>query len=120
MGTAVLNNDYGAYNHDIEKPIFQVFSQKPKLPISRIEYKDLKLGFIKPYPMTIKAEEGYLVHENKKMNLVICGKTLEELVEEFFNSMYYLWHDIVLEEECKLHSSAIKLKEYLLSLAREI
>jgi len=119
METAVLNNDYDVYN-DVEKPIFQIFSQKPKLPISRIEYKDLKLEFIKPYSMTIKAEGGYLVHESKKMNLVICGKTLEELVEEFFSSMYFLWHDIVLEEECKLHSSAIKLKKYLLSLAREI
>jgi len=120
MKTAVFNNDQDSYNNNVEKPVFQVFSQRPKLPVSRIEYKDLKLEFIKPYPMTIKAESGYLVHENMKMNLIVNGRTLEELVEEFFSCIYFLWHDIVLADENELHSSAIKLKQYLLSLAKEI
>ncbi|MCL2211945.1 MAG: hypothetical protein FWB95_08495 [Treponema sp.] len=120
MRTAVSNNDQDSYNNNVEKPVFQVFSQRPKLPVSRIEYKDLKLEFIKPYPMTIKAESGYLVHENMKMNLIVNGRTLEELVEEFFSCIYFLWHDIVLVDESELHSSAIKLKQYLLSLAKEI
>jgi len=120
METAVFNNNNDPHNHDMEKPVFQVFSQRPKLPVSRIEYKDLKLEFIKPYPMTIKAESGYLVHENMKMNLIVNGKTLEELVEEFFSSIYFLWRDIVLADDSELHSSAIKLKQYMLSLVREI
>jgi len=120
MQTAVLNKQEQTYNLSMQSPVFQVFSQIPKLPILKLEYKDLKLEFIKPYPMTVKIESGYLVHENVKFNLIVRGKTIEELVEAFFNDMYFLWNDIVLEDESNLHTSAIKLKQYLLSIAKEV
>ena len=120
METTVLAKQQAAYNLGMVKPIFQVLSQHPKLPISKIEYKGLKLEFAKPYIMTVKIEGEYLVHENMRMNVIVRGVTLEEVVEEFFAEMYCLWHDIVLEDEKKLHSSAIRLKEYLVSIAREV
>ena len=120
METTVLAEQEAAYNLGMIKPIFQVLSQHPKLPISKIEYKDLKLEFFKPYIMTVKIEGEYLVHENMRMNMIVRGNTLEEVVEEFFADMYCLWHDIVLVDESKLHPSAIKLKNYLISIAREV
>ena len=120
METAVLNNDQDPYNFDIKKPIFQVFSQQPKLPVSRIEYNDLKLEFFKPYPLTIKIEDGYLVHENMKMNMIAFGKTMDELVEKFFDYFTFLWRDYASAPDSELAPCAIKMKKYILSLAKEV
>ena len=119
MPQEVLANKREAYNKGMTKPIFQVLSQNPKLPISKIEYNGLKLEFIKPYIMTVKIDGKYLVHENMKLNMVIAEKSLDELIESFFDYFAFLWQGIVLEKEVKLHSSAEKLKEYLMSLAKE-
>jgi len=120
MAQAVLNKANSAYNSGMQSPIFQVISQNPKLPISKIEYKGLKLEFFKPYIMTVKIEDKFLVHENPKLNMVIRGETIEELVEQFFGVIHDLWAEIVQVDENTLHPSAIKFKNYLLTLLEEI
>ena len=116
---AVLNTEEQAYTN-VVKPIFQVMSQKPKLPISFIEYGDLKLEFFKPYKMTVQVEGKYLVHENMKMNMIIHGESLDELVETFFDCFCFLWRDYALADDSELSKGAIEMKQYLLSLAKEV
>ena len=119
MEQEVLADEQSAYNNDMVKPVLQVFALNPKLPIVKLEYNGLKLNFIKPYMMTVKVEGEYLVHENAKLNMVVYGKTLDELIESFFDDMCFLWRDYALANDSELAPCAIKLKQYLLSQVRE-
>jgi hypothetical protein len=47
------------------------------------------------------------------------GKTLEELFDSVFDEFHYLWRDVVLEDDEKLHESAQNLKQSLLIIAQE-
>ena len=117
---AVLENASQAYNSGMLKPIFQVFSNNPKLPISSIEYDGVKLEFKKPYMLTVKVEGDYIEHEDKKLNMIVSGKTLDELVEAFFGDFVFIWREYALCDDSKLSGGAVKLKQHILSLAREI
>ena len=120
MQDAVLANEQAAYNNNVVKPVFQILSQYPELPISALEYDGLKLEFIRPYIMTVRVENEYIVHENMKLNLVVHGETMDELVESFFESMCFLWRDCAQEDDSNLGSYALGIKKHLLSLVKEV
>jgi len=121
MKAAVLAKEEEAYNLGmVKKPIFQVLSKSPKLPIPQIEYDGLNLVFHKPYQMTVEVEGNYVVHRNARLNLVIAEKSIEKLVDSFFDCFAFLWRDYALALNDELAPCAIRMKEYLLSLAREV
>ncbi len=121
MRQAVLKQSEVVNKKDAEmKPILQIFSQKPKLPVSYIKYNGIHLKFFKPYSMTIQIVDKRLVHENVKLNMIVSGKNLDELAKEFFDDFTFCWKNYALAEDEKLAPDAKKAKQYLLSLAEEV
>jgi hypothetical protein len=98
---------------------FQIIAQYPKIPVERMAFDDFVLVFNSPYKITIRQENGYFIHEDPQLDMTCWGKTLEELFDSVFDEFHYLWRDIVLEDDEKLHESAQRLKQLLLIIAKE-
>jgi len=123
MAQVVLTQKSQAYNLDMKKPIFQVVAfDKPKLPVSRIEKEGMTLIFKEPYTLSVEYDNEYnrIVHRNEKLNLVISGETLDEVVDKFFDSFCFIWDEYAKEIDNNLTAQAIEMKEYLLTLAKEV
>jgi hypothetical protein len=100
-------------------PTLQIISQYHKIPVNRMAFDDFVLVFNSPYKINVRQEDGYFIHEDSYLDMTCWGKTLEELFESVFEEFNFLWRDIVLEDDEKLHESAQKLKQLLLVIARE-
>lgn len=81
-------------------------------------FDDMTLVFNVPYAMTIQHDGEYFTHENTKLNLVVSGKTLNELADEFFEAFHFLWKGYALENDKSLSSDARKLKQTLLQMIK--
>jgi hypothetical protein len=120
MGNTVLKQDEPVYNRSgVLNPTFQIISQYPKIPVERMEFGDFVLVFNSPYKINVRQENGYFIHEDPQLDMTCWGKTLEELFDAVFEEFNFLWRNIALEDDEKLHESAQKLKQILLILAKE-
>jgi hypothetical protein len=120
MTNAVLKQVESAYSRGaVLNATFQIIAQYPKIPVERMEFDDFVLVFNSPYKINVRQENGYFIHEDPQLDMTCWGKTLEELFDSVFDEFHYLWRDIVLEDDGKLHESAQRLKQLLLIIAKK-
>jgi hypothetical protein len=119
MGDTVLKESEPAYTRSgALNSTFQIISQYPKIPIERMAFDDFVLVFNYPYKINVRQENGYFIHEDPQLDMICWGRTLEELFDAVFEEFNFLWKDIALEDDKKLHESAQKVKKILLILAK--
>jgi hypothetical protein len=120
MGDTVLKERELTYTGSgVSNPTFQIIAQYPKIPVERMAFDDFVLVFNSPYKINVRQENGYFIHEDPQLDMTCWGKTLEELFDAVFEEFHFLWKDIALENDEKLHESAQKLKQMLLIIAKE-
>jgi predicted RNase H-like HicB family nuclease len=120
MAHAVLKESEPAYiRNGVSTSTFQIISQYSKIPVERMEFDDFVLVFNSPYKINVRQENEYFIHEDPLLDMTCWGKTLEELFDAVFEEFHFLWKDIALEENEKLHESAQRLKQILLIIAKE-
>jgi hypothetical protein len=117
--TVVKERETPYLSSGASNPTLQIISQYHRFPVDRMVFDDFVLVFNSPYKINVRQEDGYFIHEDPHLDMTCWGKTLEELFESVFEEFNFLWRDIVLEDDKKLHESAQKLKQLLLVIARE-
>jgi hypothetical protein len=120
MGDLIVKESELAYPENAAlNPTLQIISQYSKIPVERMAFDDFVLVFDLPYKINVRRENDYFIHEDPQLDMLCWGKTLEELFEAVFEEFHFLWRDIVLEDDKKLHETAQKVKQILLLIAKE-
>ena len=124
MGNALVKNNNVAHTNFTMRPIEQIAKDGINPPIFNIEYDGLKLRFKEPYQLLITLDiadgDVYFVHRNAKLDMSIHGRNLDELAEEFFSEIVFLWRTYALNDDSKLTPDAACLKKHLLSMLVEV
>jgi hypothetical protein len=120
MGNTILKQSEQTYNRSTAlNPTFQIISQYPKIPVERMEFDDFVLVFNSPYKINVRQENEYFIHEDPQLDITCWGKTLEELFDAVFEEFNFMWRTYVRAENDNLDSSAVVVKNILLTIAKE-
>lgn len=86
------------------------------IKINNFKVDDEKYSFLKEYDIKAKLEEEYFVFDDNEFNIHCIGKTLEELLQEIYEELAFMYDAYVLEDDKKLNKKAIELKNKLAGL----
>ena len=118
MPQSALKNQSQAYNLDM-RSVFQFLLNNPPIQIEQFVCCGKTFKFNEPYRLTVKIDDDAIWHENKELDIIVSGRTVDELLQDFFEFTHATWEGLVNTDD-KLSKSAEELKGRLMAAMLEV
>ena len=107
-----INLQQLAYNLSV-KVLEGLIQQQKALSVQRFVYKDIEFSFRVPYKFEFNFDGQYYYHENDELEIYLREEKFEDLVIEFYDSIYCLWLGYAQKDDSELSAGATCLKKTL-------
>lgn len=109
---AQINVNQLAYNLSV-RALEDLIQQQKSFSISEFEYEGAKFSFRVPYNFDFRFDGQYYYHENEQLEIYVREKKFEDLVVEFYDTIYCLWTGYAQRDDSELTANAAELKKTL-------